>query len=211
MHARVTTLWLPPSRLDAAVRFFREEVAPAMTSQPGVQAVWLLVDQPAGKQLAIGLWETLADLEATGFLYQELRAKVGELYGGPPIGELYEARPPEQAIYEVRAQPARPEGQAAARVARVTTARGAPERVEDIFRQFQAQMAPVLERLPGYQGVYLLVDSTTGTVVSVALWASAEALTASEAAVGRMRAQAAQTLGPRAAPAVELYEVAVHP
>src|SRR5438067_20563 len=134
MHARMTALWLPPSRLAEAVTFFRTEIVPAMQSQPGLQGIWLLVDRPAGKQLALSLWNTRADLEATDFLYQELRAKVGELFGGPPITEPYEARPPEQAIYEVRVTPTRPADLSAARVARVTTARGAPERVEDLFR-----------------------------------------------------------------------------
>lgn len=211
MHARATTMWLPPSRLEDAVRFFREQVAPAMQPQPGLQDIWLLVDRPAGKLLALGVWETIEALEASGFLYQELRAKVGELFGGPPIEERYEARPPEQAIYEVRTQPARTEVRATARVARVTAAQGTPDRVEELFRQFQARMAPLLERLRGYRGVYLLVDPGAGTVVSVTLWESREAMAESDAAVAPLRMEAAQTLGARAAPTVELYEVAVHP
>src|SRR5688500_6554010 len=126
MFARVTTLWLPASRLDAAVRFVRDTVVPAMQPQPGWGGSLLLVDPPAGKLLAISLWETLPELEATGFLYQELRAKVGELFGGPPITEAYVARPPEQAVYAVRDQPMRPALLAAARVGRVTTAQGDP-------------------------------------------------------------------------------------
>lgn len=211
MLARVTTLWLPPSRLDAAVRFVRDTVVPAMQPQPGWGGSWLLVDPPAGKLLAISLWETLPEMEATSFLYQELRAKVGELFGGPPITEPYAARPPEQAMYEVRDQPTRPAALAAAQVARVTTVQGDPARVEDLFRQFQAQLAPVLARLRGYVGIYLLVDAATGTVATVSLWASAADLAASEAAVGPLRTQAGQTLGARAAPTVEQYEVAGTP
>ena len=143
MRARLTTIWLPPSRLPEALRFFAEEVVPAMLPQPGLRGVWLLVDRPAGKQLAIGLWDSDADLEATTFLYQELRAKVGSLYGGPPVDEAYEARPPEQGIYTVRAEPP-PHTAAAAQVARVTTVQGTPERVEDLVRQLEAQIAPAL-------------------------------------------------------------------
>ena len=211
MYARVTTIWLPPSRLPEAVRFFAEEVVPAMQPQPGLQGVWLLVDRPAGKLLAIGLWDSEADLEATTFLYQELRAKVGSLYGGPPVDEAYEARPPEQGIYRVRAEPRRQAAGTAAQVARVTTVQGTPERVEDLVRQLEAQIAPALARLRGYLGIYLFVDSSTGTARSITLWNTADALRESAAAVAPLRTQAAATLGARATPTVEVYEVAVHP
>ena len=211
MLARVTTIWLPPSRVPEAVRFFDEEVAPAMRSQPGLRDIWLLVDHPAGTLLTVSMWESAAELEATTFLYQELRAKVGSLYGGPPVDESYEARPPEQGIYDVRAQPRRRQAGAAAKVARVTTLQGTPERVEDLVRQLEAQLAPALERLRGYLGLYLFVDATTGTARSVTLWDSADALTESATAVAPLRTQAAATLGARATPTVEVYEVAVHP
>jgi quinol monooxygenase YgiN len=210
MYARVTTIWLPPSRIAEAVRFFHDEVVPAMAPQPGLRGLWLFVDRPAGRQLAIGLWETEEALSATTFLYQELRAKVGSLYGGPPIEEPYEARPPEQGTYTVRVAPERPADLAAARVARVTTVQGSPERVEDLVRQLEAQIAPVLARLAGYLGLYLLVDPATGTARSVALWRSLEALEESAAAVAPLRAQAAATLEARSEPTVEVYEVALH-
>ena len=209
MFARLTTIWVPPSRLEEAVQFVRTEVIPVMVPQPGLVGTWLLVARPAGKLLAIGLWESEEAMSATTFLYQELRAKVGSLYGGPPIAERYEARPPEQGVYLVHTAPARPGDLVAARVARVTMLEGAPERVEDVVRQVEAQIAPALERLRGYLGLYLLADSRRGTVRSVALWASAEALQASDAAVAPLRAEAAATLGARAAPSVELFEVAV--
>src|SRR5918998_1942803 len=101
MEARVTTIWLPPSRLEEAIRFVRDEVVPALAAQPGQEGIWLFADRPAGTLLSIGLWETAAALEATTFLYQELRAKVGSLFGGPPIDEPYTARPPEQDRYTV--------------------------------------------------------------------------------------------------------------
>ena len=207
----MTTIRLPPSRLDEAVHFFQDQVVPAMQPQPGLRGIWLLVNRSAGTQLAVGLWETAADLEASGFLYQELRAKIGELYAGPPVEDAFDARPPEQDLYEVRVHPQRAEGLARARVARVTMAHGAPERVEALFRQFQAQMAPVLERQRGYQGSYLFVGPATGKVASISLWESQEALEASDTAVGALWAQAAQTLGAHTAPTVVSYEVAVHP
>jgi hypothetical protein len=208
MEARVTTIWLPPSRLAEAVRFVREEVAPALAPQPGCAGIWLFADRDAGRLLSVGLWETRAALTATDFLYQELREKVGRLYGGPPVAERYVARPPEQGLYAVRAAPARPEAAAGARVARVTTLRGAPDRVEGLVGQLEAQIAPVLERQRGYLGLYLLVDGESGTARAVGLWASAEALGASDAAVAPLRQQAAAALGASDAPAVAVYEVA---
>jgi hypothetical protein len=63
-------------------------------------------------------------MEATTFLYQEVRAKVGSLFGGPPIAEPYEACPPEQGVYVVRATPSRRDAAESARVARITPPRG---------------------------------------------------------------------------------------
>jgi hypothetical protein len=211
MEARVTTIWLPPSRLEEAVQFIRDEVVPAMAAQPGQQGIWLFADRPTGTLLSLSLWETTDALAASTFLYQELRAKVGSLFGGPPIDESYAARPPEQETATVRATPRRPEAAATARVARVTTLRGEPARVEELVRQLEAQLAPVLERLAGYLGLYLLVDATLGTARAVALWASAEQLAASEDTVAPLRTQAAAALGARMAPTVAVYEVVAPP
>ena len=208
MYARVTTVWVPPSRLEEAVRFLRDEAMPAMRSQPGQEGIWLLADRPGGRLVAIGVWQDLAELEATNFLYQELRDKVGSLYGGPPIEESYVARPPETGVYAVRATPRRRDSGTAARMARLTTVRGDPGRIEDLVRQFEAQSAPVLERLPGYLGLYLLVDAETGAARSVAFWQSPEALSASDAAVAPLRARASETMGAGASPTVELFDVA---
>src|SRR5215207_6352771 len=172
MEARVTTIWLPPSRVAEAVRFIREEVAPALAPQPGCAGIWLFADQDAGRLLSVGLWETRAALEATDFLYQELREKVGQLYGGPPVDEPYVARPPEQGLYAVRAAPTQPAAAASARVARLTTLRGEPGRMAGLVNQLEAQIAPVLARLRGYLGLYLLMDAETGTARAVGLWAS---------------------------------------
>jgi hypothetical protein len=197
--------WRRPGEADAATVTLR----PAVYSWGGV---------PAGQVFAggIGYLELPATVgappayapRASELLgYQELRAKVGDLFGGPPIDESYEARPPEQATATVRATPRRPAAAATARVARVTTLRGEPARVEELVRQLEAQLAPVLERLAGYLGLYLLVDAETGTARAVALWASAELLAASDAAVAPLRTQAAAALGARAAPSVAVYEV----
>jgi heme-degrading monooxygenase HmoA len=119
------------------------------------------------------------------------------------------ARPPETGIYAVRATPRRRDAVGTSRVARLTTVQGDPGRIEDLVRQFEAQSAPVLERLPGYLGLYLLVDAETGTARTVAFWQSAEALAASDAAVAPLRAQASETMGAGASPTVELFDVAV--
>lgn len=208
MDARVTTIWLPPSRLEEAVRFVRDTLVPAMAPQPGCAGIWLFADRPAGRLLSVSLWETRAALAATDFLYQELREQIGRLYGGPPLDAPYTGRPPEQAVYAVRAAPGRA---GAAQVARVTTIRGERDRGEELVRRLAAQIAPVLERMAGYRGLYLLLDDETGTAQSVGLWASAAALAASAAAVGPLRSEAAAALGATDVPSVAVYEVVVQP
>lgn len=70
------------------------------------------------------------------------------------------------------------------------------------------QVIPDAERLPGFVGGYWMLDQGTGTMLAVTLWATEEALAASDAAAEEVRDEAAQAL--KTTPdeiSVERYEV----
>ena len=90
--------------------------------------------------------------------------------------------------------------------ARVTTAQGSPDQLDQAVRYIQEQIIPAARQQPGFQGSYWLADRQNGKVLAVALWESEEAMRASEAAMEQSRSQSAQALGVTMQ-SVERYEV----
>ena len=69
----------------------RETVLPETRKMQGFKDSYLLVDRKTGKQMAIVLWETEADLNASVEAAQRLRAGyVQAADAGPPKVEIYE-------------------------------------------------------------------------------------------------------------------------
>lgn len=70
---------------------------------------------------------------------------------------------------------------------------GAPEHLDAALRWAREQTLPDLARLPGFKGLYLLVDRQTGKGVAISLWQTEAALHASEDVVRPHRAVEGRT------------------
>ncbi len=92
MYARVTIVQMLPGKTDEAIGLYRDSVVPAAKQQKGSKGAYLLTDRKTGKGLSIALWETEADLTAgeTSGYYQQQLAKFKDLFGAPPVREVYE-------------------------------------------------------------------------------------------------------------------------
>ena len=93
MYARVTTTQIQLEKVDEAIRLWRDSVMPAAKAQKGFKSGYLLVDRKTGKGVSFGLWETEADVQATGegsAYLQEQLAKFASLFTAPPVVEHYE-------------------------------------------------------------------------------------------------------------------------
>jgi quinol monooxygenase YgiN len=91
MVAQVTTLQLQPGKLDVFLRIFQDLIAPIGAAQPGFGGITLLTDPQLGKVVAFGLWNSEADLLASGHAnYQMQLAEVSSLLAGPPLREVYD-------------------------------------------------------------------------------------------------------------------------
>ena len=91
MYARVVNVQIQPGKTDEAINMYRDSVVPATKQQKGSKGILLLTD-PTGKGISIGLWETEADMkagEASGY-YQEQIAKFASVFAAPPVMEHYE-------------------------------------------------------------------------------------------------------------------------
>ena len=90
--------------------------------------------------------------------------------------------------------------------ARVTTFEGPAERMDEGARQAREQILPAARQMEGFKGMYVLADRESGKAMAVTLWASEEAMRASEEAANRLRQQSATSMGEEVR-AVDRYEV----
>lgn len=94
--------------------------------------------------------------------------------------------------------------------ARVTTFPGlAPERIKATLKAFTEEHVPLLERQPGYQGVWAGVDYTGGRAIAITYWESLAALHASDKVANEVRAAAVTRAGVdrNRPPIIDRYEV----
>ncbi len=93
MYARVVTAQVSPDKVEEGIRLWRDSVMPAARQQKGFKSGRLLVDRKTGKITSVGLWETEADIQASGegsAYLQEQLAKFASLFTAPPVVEHYE-------------------------------------------------------------------------------------------------------------------------
>lgn len=92
MVARIIGFQPQPGKLDELLQIAAVSVIPIMQQQAGCKLITMLSDRSANKALAIGLWESTADLQNNeqGGVFQEQLAKVKHLCAVPPTRELYE-------------------------------------------------------------------------------------------------------------------------
>lgn len=91
MRARITFTQLNPQMFAEVVETYRESTLPAARQSSGNRGVLLLTDQALGKGIAVSLWDSPADLQAseTGY-YQEQLAKFMPFFTVPPVREEFD-------------------------------------------------------------------------------------------------------------------------
>ena len=78
MFARVSTLHGPPDLLEASLAVIRQEVLPAFRERPGFKGILSLVNPERGTWIAVSLWQSEADMQASDEEAQSLRAAAAE-------------------------------------------------------------------------------------------------------------------------------------
>ncbi|MCI0904355.1 MAG: antibiotic biosynthesis monooxygenase [Chloroflexi bacterium] len=92
MHVRVTNVQLKPGKMQDLIKAYDDSVVPAQKAQKGYQGSYLMTDASSGKALAISVWETEADLVASGDsgYVQEALTKLADLFEDSPKLDNYE-------------------------------------------------------------------------------------------------------------------------
>src|SRR2546422_4747570 len=78
---------------------------------------------------------------------------------------------------------------------RATRVQNPPDAVEKGIAFFKEKVAPAVKGAPGNAGAILLVDRKTGAAVGITMWATAQALGASEQVGISSRTQSAAATG----------------
>jgi heme-degrading monooxygenase HmoA len=82
MHARVTTLEVPPDRMDDATRHVQEQVLPRLSRMEGFKGFVALGSRQSGKLQGVAFWESEEALRATDDAVVSIREGVAEAAGG---------------------------------------------------------------------------------------------------------------------------------
>ena len=92
MHVRAVTSQVQPGKTQEFIDVVNDSLVPALKAQKGFRGFYQMTDASSGKALAISVWESEADMvavESSG-QFEELVAKFGSLFAGPPALEHYE-------------------------------------------------------------------------------------------------------------------------
>ncbi|MEA2479991.1 MAG: hypothetical protein QOJ07_1913 [Thermoleophilaceae bacterium] len=90
MHARVNrTRWHPESR-EEAERFTHETIIPAYREAEGFRGYMLLTEPGGDAAMAITLWETEANMEASAPIAQSMIPQLRNFIQAPPVTEAFE-------------------------------------------------------------------------------------------------------------------------
>jgi hypothetical protein len=94
-------------------------------------------------------------------------------------------------------------------IARVVTAQGKPEKLDDGIRYFREQILAEIKKLKGFKHSYFMVNRQTGKVTGMTMWESEKALQQSNAIASRVIPGLASVIGATQAANVDILEVAV--
>ena len=95
MFARLTKFQIKTEKIEEGTDLYNKSVVPALKSQKGFKKTYLLVNNKTGEGVAVGLWETEADVLASekNLFYQEQLIKFLGLLSDPTfIREGYEVK-----------------------------------------------------------------------------------------------------------------------
>jgi heme-degrading monooxygenase HmoA len=82
MHARVTTLEVPPDRMDDATRHVQEQVFPRLSQMEGFKGFVALGSRQSGKLQGVAFWESEEALRATDEAVVPVREGAAAAGGG---------------------------------------------------------------------------------------------------------------------------------
>ena len=90
MYVKAATVQVQPGKMQELIDLFKDEMVPAVKGKKGFQGQYLMTDASSGTALTISFWESDEDVLDTEYLSEQVRAKFGSVFVGPPNYNHYE-------------------------------------------------------------------------------------------------------------------------
>ena len=168
MRSRFNLAQIEPGKYDDAAKLFKETVAPANSLAPGNAGFVYALDGTNNQAIAIALWETESDMEASPGIVQQNPSLAAGIFSMP-----------EREFYDVSIMD-RPEGVTAATRVRVNRRKIQPGKLDEAIRLFNDSIIPTVRDRKGNVSAWLLTNAASSEIVAVAFWASDEEMMAEE-------------------------------
>jgi quinol monooxygenase YgiN len=184
MHARSTTFQTQPESIDEGIAFVRDEVMSATTAMEGCIGLSLICDRESGRCIATSAWSSLDAMRSSERMMEPIRQQAGEIFGGQPSVDRWE-------IAVLHRDSTSGEGACV----RCTWLDMDPSGVDHAIETYRMSTLPAMEEMDGFCSASLMVDRTSGRLVSSSTFASRDAMVASRRAAEGVRARTADDFG----------------
>jgi heme-degrading monooxygenase HmoA len=168
--------------IDAGVAFLRDKVFPELVGQKGFRGLTASANRQTGEFGILGLWDTLADLDASDSAVSKLRKEAMAALGGEISVVVME---------QVYADVAKPQD-LVGRSLRVVRISMDPALIDDHLAFFKSDVAPVLKATPGFLALRNMVNRSTGEGSVGSVWEDEASMRASETTAEERRQRAAE-------------------
>jgi hypothetical protein len=192
VFARSSTFHARAESIDAAIGYVRDDLMPRLLKIEGCIGLSMLVERPAGRCIATSAWRSEEAMRASEGQVRPLRTGIGEILGGDPVVDEWE-------IAVLHRDHASREGACV----RATWVRVDPIRVDRTIDVYRMGSLPAFEELEGFCSASLMVNRTSGLIVSSVTYDSAETLERSREPHARVRAEGTKEAG---AEVIDVYE-----
>lgn len=182
MFARVSTYeGGDPANKATTLRFLVDSVVPAARAMAGWKGMYFLGDPASNaKTVSVTLWDSEESLRASEVAASKLRDEGTRQSGSQTVNvERFEV------ITADADEPS--DTRESAAFARVSRYQISADKVDAAIGLRAGQPATEVRRIPGNTGAYLFIDRKTGSALSLTLWASEQALKASEETANQIR------------------------
>jgi quinol monooxygenase YgiN len=178
VYARSTTFHGKPDKIDAGIKFVKDEVAPQLDQIEGCRGLSLLVDRETGQCIATSSWESEEAMRASDEQLRPMRDRGRDILGASMQMDEWEIVVMHRTHH--------------GECCRVSWLQGDLDAMTETFR---VGILPELERTFGFCSASLLVNLSTGLGCAATAWESHAAMEASRSAADEMRSRAAGDAG----------------
>jgi quinol monooxygenase YgiN len=178
MYARSTTVRGDPQHLDEGMTYVHDKVMPAVQQMDGCVGISMLADRESGRCIITTSWADMDAMRASAEGVKAMRERAAEIFqGSVDVAEWDIA-----VLHRMR-----PSGDGAC--AAVTWTHGDPAGLDDLVDSFRMTMLPMMEQIPGFCSVSLMLDRDSGRGATAVTYESRAAMEAARDRTTELREQ----------------------